>query len=208
MHSSIAAKRSRVWSLGSGVPPERVCGSAAGQESFLFLRKKKRFLTPRHNKFRFAPSPCGGHPLHAISSSSPHKSCAFARPPSGGGSSKEIGTYTAVGGFRISAGTPPGRYGLSLWRRDGFLLYPPAACGTSRLAECPARVVRVGPALCWTGWSGVGPPGLPEREVGCGASRSLRGFRQDRTNVCVKPAAPIYETGVFGITTTSAGIPF
>ena len=36
---------------------------------------------------------------------------------------------TAASGFRMTAGTPSGRYGLPLWNRDRLALYPPAACG-------------------------------------------------------------------------------
>ena len=36
---------------------------------------------------------------------------------------------TAASGFRMTAGTPSGRYGLPLGNRDGLALYPPAACG-------------------------------------------------------------------------------
>ena len=36
---------------------------------------------------------------------------------------------TAAYGFRMTAGTPSGRYGLPLWNRDRLALYPPAACG-------------------------------------------------------------------------------
>ena len=36
---------------------------------------------------------------------------------------------TAASGFRMTAGTTPGRYGLPLGNRDRPTLYPPAACG-------------------------------------------------------------------------------
>ena len=56
--------------------------SLRGQGPFLFLRKKKWFLTPRRRKVRTTPfPPCGENSVPLPCASSPHKSCAFAGPP-------------------------------------------------------------------------------------------------------------------------------
>ena len=46
----------------------------------------------------------------------------FLSPQEGVGLRGRLWTYTAADGFRMSMGTPSGRYGLSLWRRNGSVV--------------------------------------------------------------------------------------
>ena len=127
-----AALRGAESLRGCGCPPQ-------GQGPFLFLRKKKRSLTPRQNEFHSAPSPCGGYPLHSIRSSSPHKSCAFAGAP-GPVYGALMQRKRRLASLRTVVRTSPGRYGHPMVEQGWFLVL---SCG------------RLALPLSGSGWSGA-----------------------------------------------------
>ena len=152
-----------------------------GQGPFLFLRKKKRALTLRQNKFRFDPSPCGGHPLHSICSSSPHKSCAFAGPPEGAGLRSRLWTYTAADIFRMNMGTPSGRYGLSLRRGDGSVVLSARRLIVLLAWQCARRGFCGLARLC---------AGLPGGQCGMRTEGGGRPLLRPRRSSVVTPRRP------------------
>ena len=111
--------------------------SLRGQGPFLFLRKKKRFLTPRRRKVRTTPfPPCGENSVPLPCASSPHKSFAFAGAP--GRSSGRLRASTAACGFPrcgVDHSRPlrPSHSGTG----SGLRLYPAAACGCRSRGRMP-----------------------------------------------------------------------
>ena len=153
-----------------------------GQGPFLFLRKKKRALTPRQNEFHSAPSPCGGYPLYSIRSSSPHKSSAFAGPP-GARSMSGLGWKTAACGFTLcgedhSRPLRPCHWGTG----KGLWFYPAAAwmchsrgrvrrwcTGVSRTNQVPLSAAKEAQALreapAGGGWVERRPVPVPQGQA-------------------------------------------
>ena len=118
--------------------PESLRGVPArqGQGSFLFLRKKKRALTPRQNEFHSAPSPWGDIRSIPFVLPLPTKAALLRGPPWG----PVYGGFLVVhGGLRLSAlfGDQPRPLRPSHCRTEkscGSICGPPG--GATLAAEC------------------------------------------------------------------------
>ena len=130
--------RARSHLAGGGVPPGGGC-PPQGQGPFLFLRKKKRALTPRQNEFHSAPSPLRGisAPFHSFFLS-PQK-LRFCGGP-GAGLRWVGGRRRRLSSLRTVVRTSPGRYGHAVveqrWALSSILR--PPGCATLA-AECDSR---------------------------------------------------------------------